>query len=304
MERYRSIVYDSARWEGFELRPGDIIVSTPPKCGTTWTQMILALLILQQPVLPQPLSIISPWLDMMNRARRDVVADLEAQTHRRVIKTHTPLDGLPSDPSVTYVCVARDPRDVALSMDNHMDNINIPAFVEAREAAAAIDGIELDPLMPPPPRLDDPHERFWAWVDNDTPPTESGSSLLRTLAHLETFVHAPDDLDVVLLHYDDLRADLDGQMRQIAARLDLEVPERIWPALVEAATFDQMRARADEIAPSAHTASWKDAERFFHRGTSGQWRDLLDDDGLDRYRARANAIGPDDVVAWAHQERL
>ena len=38
--RQRSMVYDSARWTGFSLRPDDIVVSTPPKCGTTWTQMI------------------------------------------------------------------------------------------------------------------------------------------------------------------------------------------------------------------------------------------------------------------------
>ena len=40
MKRYWSVVYDSNRWDGFELRLGDIVVSTPPKCGTTWTQMI------------------------------------------------------------------------------------------------------------------------------------------------------------------------------------------------------------------------------------------------------------------------
>ena len=45
--RYTSIVCDSSRWDGFEFRDGDIIISTPPKCGTTWTQTICALLIFQ-----------------------------------------------------------------------------------------------------------------------------------------------------------------------------------------------------------------------------------------------------------------
>lgn len=49
--RYVGRAYDSARWAGFDPRPDDII-STPPKCGTTWTQMICALLILQTPELP------------------------------------------------------------------------------------------------------------------------------------------------------------------------------------------------------------------------------------------------------------
>jgi len=302
VERYRSIVYDSNRWEGFELRPGDIILSTPAKCGTTWMQMILALLVLGEPSLPQPLSELSPWLDMQDRARRDVVADLEAQTHRRFIKTHTPLDGLPQDPDVTYICVGRDPRDVALSMDNHMDNLDIPAFMAAREAAAAIDGDELEPMIPRPPRLDDPRERFWAWVDDDRAPTEVGSSLLRTLRHLETFLHAPPELDIVLLRYEDLGRDLSGSMRELAARLCLSVDDGALPSLVEAARFDAMRANAAMTVPGGRTRHWKDNERFFNRGTSGQWRALLDDADLDRYRARARAIGPDDVVDWVHDD--
>ncbi len=302
--RYRGLVYDSARWQGFALRPGDIVISTPPKCGTTWTQMICAMLVLQEPVLPQPLSIISPWLDMQSRARRDVVADLEAQQHRRFIKTHTPLDGLPLDPTVTYICVARDPRDVALSMDNHTDNLDVGAFMDARAVAAAIDGIELESMPPPPSRSADRRERFWQWVDNDTPPPVSGSSLLRTLSHLKTFLEAPTDIDVILLHFDDLRSDLEGQMRGMAQRLNVTVRDSRWPELVRAATFDEMRARADQLAPNAHRGAWRDSERFFNRGTSQQWRSLLDDHDMDRYRQRVNAIGSVEVIEWAHRPPL
>src|SRR5207247_3619830 len=109
VRRYEASMYDSNRWDGFELRPGDVIISTPPKCGTTWTQMICALLVLQEPELPLPLDTLSPWIDMVTRARAEVFADLAAQTNRRFIKTHTPLDGIPNDPTVTYICVGRDP---------------------------------------------------------------------------------------------------------------------------------------------------------------------------------------------------
>src|SRR3954447_3329571 len=146
VRRYEGTVYDSNRWDGFELRPGDIIIAPPPKCGTTWTQMICALLVLQEPELPLPLDRLSPWIDMVTRARTEVFADLQAQTHRRFLKTHTPLDGIPNDPTVTYICVGRDPRDVALSIDHHIDNMDVGAFLNARERAAVIDGIELGPL--------------------------------------------------------------------------------------------------------------------------------------------------------------
>ena len=290
MRRYEASMYDSNRWDGFELRPGDIIISTPPKCGTTWTQMICALLILQEPELPLPLDTLSPWIDMVTRARTDVFADLEAQTHRRFIKTHTPLDGIPSDPAVTYICVGRDPRDAGLSMDHHIGNTDIGAFLSQRERAAAIDGIELGPLRPPRPRPGGERDRFWQWAGDETPSTQAGSSLRRTAEHLQTFRDAAGDLDVVYLHYDDLKADLEGQMRQMAARLGVDVDEHRWPRLVQAATFESMRSRAGTTVPGGGPEHWIDPAAFFSRGTSGQWRDLLDDAGLARYaRARAGA---------------
>src|SRR3954471_3399437 len=102
VRRYQGIVSDSSRWDGLELRPGDIIISTPPKCGTTWTQMICALLVLQEPELPQPLDRIAPWIDMVTRARTEVFAELAAQTHRRSIKPRTPLYGIANNPAAAY----------------------------------------------------------------------------------------------------------------------------------------------------------------------------------------------------------
>jgi aryl sulfotransferase len=301
VRRYEGKVFDSSRWDGFEPRPGDIIISTPPKCGTTWTQMICALLVLQEPELPLPLDTLSPWIDMVTRARAEVFADLAAQGHRRFIKTHTPLDGIPNDPTVTYICVGRDPRDVALSMDHHIDNMDVGAFLAARERAAAIDGIELGPLQPPRPRPESERDRFWQWVDDETPSTQSGSTLRFTVEHLQTFRDAADSLDVVFVHYDDLKADLEGQMRGLAAHLGIEVNEDRWRRLVEAATFESMRSRADTTVPGGGREHWIDPVAFFSRGTSGQWRDLLDDGDLARYAARVRALASDDLVAWLHR---
>ena len=303
MRRYEGTVYDSDRWDGFELRPGDIIIAPPPKCGTTWTQMICALLILQEPQLPLPLDRLSPWIDMVTRARTEVFAELDAQTHRRFIKTHTPLDGIPNDPTVTYICVGRDPRDVALSIDRHIDNTDVGAFLEARERAAAGDGLKLRPLRTQPRRPDGERDRFWQWTEDDTPSTQVGSSLRRTVEHLQTFRDAADGLDVVHLHYDDLRDDLEGQMRHLAARLGIHVDEHRWPHLVQAATFESMRSHAEATVPGG-VEHWVDPAAFFSRGTSGQWRGLLDDADLARYAARVRHLASDDLVEWVHHEAI
>src|SRR5215469_10337387 len=114
--RYTSPEEDSARWDGFAFRQGDIVISTRSKSGTTWMQMICALLVFGTPDLPEPLGRISPWLDWLVTPLDEVTTRLEAQTHRRIIKTHTPLDGIPLDPAATYIVVGRHPLDMAVSL--------------------------------------------------------------------------------------------------------------------------------------------------------------------------------------------
>ncbi len=313
---YRHFLGDSTRWNGFRFRPDDIVISTPAKCGTTWTQMICALLIFQTTTFDRPLSRISPWLDMLTRPRDDVVADLDAQQHRRFIKTHTPLDGLPWHDHATYIDVGRDPRDVAMSMAHHMSNMNFDAFFAALATTASVDGgvepVVSDATEPPTESAPEPMpesppsdlDRFWEWVDNPKPPTEEGSSLLCALRHHETFWNARAAANVVMLHYDDLQADLEGQMRALAERLGIEVPEGRWPGLVEAATFAQMRDNAATVAPNTDVAIWNDTAEFFHRGTSGQWRSLLgSDEDLRRYDDRVAQLVAPDLAAWVHHRR-
>jgi hypothetical protein len=298
LRRYHSFVADSGRWEGFAFRPGDVVITTPPKAGTTWTQMLCALLIFGTADLPAPLSELSPWLDMLTIPLDEVTASLEAQQHRRFIKTHTPLDGLPRRDDVTYVCVGRDPRDVSLSWVNHMANMDMEKFINLRFSAVGMDDLpELGPPPTPPP--DDPVERFWAWVDGGVD-LEIGGSLANVMRHLQTFWEAKDEANVALFHYGDLAADLTGQMRRLADVLDIEASDEHLADLASAASFDQMKARADDLVPNKSGAFWKSNTDFFHRGGNGQRRDLIDDDGVARYQARMAKLAPPDLVAWSH----
>src|SRR5215471_16725669 len=158
---------DSDRWRRFAARSGDVIISTPEKSGTTWMQMICGLLIFQRTTFDRSLDLISPWLDMQTRDIGDVMADLDAQQHRRFIKTHTPLDGLRYETAVTYICVGRDPRDVAISWAHFQDNIDLRALFTARDRAVGNDDLaEMFRNWEPAPR--DPIDRLWHWVDDSS----------------------------------------------------------------------------------------------------------------------------------------
>jgi hypothetical protein len=287
---YASHDDDNARWSELRFRLGDVVISTRSKHGTTWTQMLCALLVFQTPTLPAPLGMLSPWLDHRVEPLDAVLARLEAQMHRRIIKTHTPLDGIPLDPRATYVVVARHPLDAAVSLYHHSDNLD-------RARIAALTGN-------PAPRGERPRPvlRDWlrAWIEIDASPRDALESPRGVLWHLSDAWRRRREPNVVLVHYEDLLADLEGQMRRLAERLRIEVPEDRWPSLVDAASFERMRARADQLAPDT-AGVLVDRAAFFQRGRSGAAREILTVEEIARYEARASQLAPPHLLAWLHR---
>jgi aryl sulfotransferase len=291
--RYQSADEDSDRWRGFPFRPGDIVISTRSKSGTTWLQMICALLVFGTPELPAPLPTLSPWLDWLVEPRDEVFARLAAQRHRRFIKTHTPLDGVPLDDRASYLVVARHPLDMAVSLHHQSANLD-------RARIQELTGV-WEPVAETGTRSRGVHDALVAWIDRDAAPADDLDSLPGVMWHLTDAWHRRHEGNVLLLHYDDLAADLAGEMRRIAARLGIEVPEQRWPELVDAAGFAQMRARARQLAPDP-AGIMKDARAFFRRGVSGSGRDLLTDAEFAHYRQRAARLAPADLLAWLHRD--
>jgi len=293
--RYRTSLEDSARWDGFAFRAGDIVISAPSKSGTTWTQMICALLVFQTPDLPAPLTTLSPWMDMLIRPASEVHAQLDAQRHRRFIKTHTPLDGLPVDRRATYVGVGRDPRDIAVSLRHQGANLD-----RAVIARLLHDSVPESGSQQLATRAATEREGLLRWMNSDDSPRENLDTLRGLVWQSERVWSRRHEPNVVLLHYGDLSRDLEGEMRRLAARLDIDVPEVAWPALVEAATFDAMRERAADRVPDERAGIMKDTRKFFRRGGSGEWRKWLTDDDLAEYDDRVAALAPPDLARWLH----
>jgi aryl sulfotransferase len=294
--RYQSPEEDSGRWRDFPFRDGDIVISTRSKTGTTWVQMICALLIFQTPELPAPIAQLSPWLDHLITPREEVYARLAAQQHRRLIKTHTPLDGIPLDPRATYIVTARHPLDTAVSLYHQGNNLD-------RAKIRALTG-EPEPAEPSPPRKP-LHDWLLAYITGEAAPwivrshpREDLDSLPGLMWHLSDAWARRHEPNVILVHYDDLAADLEGQMQRIAGRLGMSLPESAWPALVHAATFEAMRNSADRTVPTAGIL--KSNAAFFRRGTSGAGREVLSDEEIAAYHARAARLAPPDMLAWLH----
>ena len=285
LKPYRSATSDNVRWKNFRPRAGDIFVCTPAKCGTTWTQAIIASLLWPDGNAPGPVLTISPWLEFQVFPIEEILARLDAQTHRRFIKTHTPLDGIPLDPASKYVCVARDGRDAFMSICNHLERFRGDVRDDLTERAAR-DGV------PPLPAWDgDVHGFFPIWLE-----------MLGMLEHVATFWEHRRDANVLLLHFNDLKADLEGEMRRVADFLGIAIPESAWPEVVERCTFESMQnddGRLGEIDKLFEGGT----KSFIFKGTNGRWRDVLTGDELELYQSRAAAALPPDALAWLERGR-
>ena len=124
----RSRVFDSARWANYRPRPDDIVIATYSKCGTTWMQRIVCMLVFKSAD-PKPVWDLSPWPDMrLFGPIEDTLAQAEALTNRRFFKSHLPYDALTVYEGVKFIHVARDGRDAAMSLHNHFVNFTPTAL--------------------------------------------------------------------------------------------------------------------------------------------------------------------------------
>jgi hypothetical protein len=301
LRRYRGHFADSARWERFTLRPDDVIITTPSKCGTTWMQTIVGMLLHDRVELGAPISMISPWLDMLLHSDDEVFGILEAQTGRRFIKSHTPLDGIPLHSTVTYIAVVRHPLDVALSDLDHGENMRVEHALELRNAAVGEPDLS-DIVREKAP--DDPAEYLRWFIDTHEPPSGSGPYGLEDYCQqVLTYWDARGAPNVHLFHYADLWADLDGQMRRVADLLGVSVDESRWLEFVAGATLSSMRARAADTAPNAHQGLWESPERFFRSGGTRDWASLLSKDEIAHFERRMHDLAGD-AAPWALTGRL
>lgn len=278
---------DSTVWNDFPFRDDDIVIGTYAKSGTTWTQQIVSQLIFGG---AEGLHVagMSPWLDMRILPREQIRAMLDAQQHRRFIKTHLPLDALVFSPAAKYIYVGRDGRDVAWSAHNHFTNVK-PEFFDL------LNGLP-NRVGPPMPRLPgDVRTFFLDWMEKDGAPLWSFWENVRTWWEWR---HLPN---VMLLHFADLKADPDGKIREISTFLGIDVPDALWPTILDHCSFDYMKRHAEHVAPLGG-APWEGgAGTFIHKGTNGRWRDALTRADSRRYEELAQEkLGPE-CARWLEQ---
>jgi aryl sulfotransferase len=293
---YQNHHMDSMRWSHFTPREDDIIISTPYKSGTTWMQEIalqLAFLGQEAPYRAE----ISPWLDSRSRPLEDVLRKLEAQRHRRCIKTHLALDGLPFYPSVKYIVVGRDPRDVFMSLWNHYTS-HTPDYYRSLNQLPGRVG---DPFPPPPADI---HEFWREWISRSWFEWEhEGYPYWGSMHHLQTWWDYRHLSNILLVHFADLLAGAFQEIRRVADFLDIPASDEQIAATVQQTSLTAMRVRAEQ-SDSRMREVWVDGARtFFYKGTNGRWKEVLSGEELAMYERTAAKVLTQDCRTWLEQGR-
>jgi aryl sulfotransferase len=283
---------DSTRWNDFPFRSDDIIVASWNKSGTTWTQQIVSQLVFLGEE-EAPINMTSPWLDFTPIPHEANIGLLEAQKHRRFLKTHSPLENLVFSPKAKYIYVARDGRDAIWSLHNHLHNAT-PLFYQLINGSPGRVGGALE--KPPA----DPRQYFLDILEDD----EQDSVALPIWKTIRGWWAARDLPNLLLVHFNDLKADLSGEIQRIADFLDIEVPEEKLSEISGHCTFEYMKAHATQMSPmQSDIAFEKGADTFINVGSNGRWKDVLTADDVKMYEEKAISELGEECAAWLAEGR-
>jgi hypothetical protein len=276
---YRGPITDPTRWTAFRHRPGDIFICAPAKSGTTWVQAICAMLIFGTAELDIAPAKISPWFDA-NLAPSDAVSRmLEAQQHRRYLKTHTPIDGIPYFADCNYIAVYRDPRDTFLSM------MRLAAKTLADRAGAS--------------QFADLHALFGLWLKEPFRPGQGEEMSLAAIAHhFNLFWQHRALPNIELVHFADLERDPAAAIRRIALALGIAADDGFVARIADATAFANMRDKAAQFAPGLGRGQFKSESDFFRSGEDVQWKAFVTAPELAAYAQRLSQLLPPDAAAW------
>ena len=274
---------NSGVWNHFKFREGDVVIDTWGKSGTTWTQQIVSQLIHGG---AENIDIhgLSPWIDLRIMPP-EAIASVEAQTGRRFVKSHLPVNALVFSPKAKYIYIGRDGRDAVWSFYNHHVNANDAWFGALNDTPGRV-GPAIEPVNQP---VD---EYFRTWLARD------GYPLWPFWEHVRSWWGVRALPNVLLVHFADMKADLPGSIQRIAAFIDIKLDATDLAKITEHCGFDYMKAHATHLAPMGGMFWNGGAETFINKGTNGRWRDILTADDNAAYEQKAVAELGAECAAW------
>lgn len=227
----------------YRERHTDIFIVTYPKSGTTWMQMIMHQLTSDGEMNFDHISRVSPYLEGMPHG--DI--PLETFASPRIIKSHLSYSEIPKT-TARYIYVIRNGADVLVSYYHHLRHM---------------EGFRLG------------FDEFFRMY---TRGRISGS----WAKHVSGWLNNKDRLNVLYVHYEDLIANLEGELRKIAGFCDLHIEESRYPAIVQRCSFSFMKNHEDKFSLLNQIfldKGW-DMNKFIRKGKTQEWKSYFSHEQL------------------------
>lgn len=277
-------------------REGDVLIATYPKCGTTWMQQMVLLLLAKGDAskVTDPMEQ-SPWVDrefsIATRQAKGDAAKIDAAFDklvrgdgdagfggRRTFKTHAPYALLPCAGRFSkgkIIVVTRNPKDACASMYKHY--LGLPAFKYTGPWDHFV-GLFLDGNV-----------GQGSWFD-----------------HVLGWRTAKDDIGdrLLFLSFEDMKADVETSVKRIAAFIDVDVDDELLAKVVAASSFDSMKK--DHERRKSTGVQRMGSATHFRSGASGGWRanfTVAQSDALDA-QFEARMAGTDIVTDFGKGDRF
>lgn len=282
--------FDSTIWNEFNFRDDDIIIATYAKSGTTWMQQIISQLLFNGES-DLDVASMSPWMDLRVPPKGIKLPEVEAQQHRRFLKTHLPVDALVFSKKAKYIYIGRDGRDVVWSMYNHHVNAN-EAWYQALNDTPGRVGPAIE--KPPASIIQYYHD----WLDHNGHPWWPFWENIRSWWAIR---HLPN---VHFVHFENLKNNMAEEIRRIAMFLEIPIDEAKWANILRHCSFDYMKNHAAKSVPLGG-AFWEGgAQTFIHKGTNGRWRTTLNDEAVLKYQQQAKQALGELCAVWLETGQL
>jgi len=224
--------------ERIAWRDGDVVISVPPKSGTTWTMNIVYQLLAGGTRDFSDVYAEVPWIEFVahpGQSHQEILDRLDAMptNRRRAFKTHSAPPQVPfvkagSGRDVKYVVVFRDPEEAMVSF--------WPFLAKHSEEWADLWGMPHDALKRPD------FASFYADVI-----ASRGFHTHAFFGFLNAWWPLRGEPNVLFMHYANMKQDHEGSIRRIGEFVGVSHGEEEWSRILEYTSFPWMKQHEDRF---------------------------------------------------------